>query len=275
MRHNKHINIIYHLSLFVKNSMHTKEKRKRMNTCFPPHLPTISVRGLAFADTDPAGLQAWLSGRLTLPHPTVIFTPNAKIGADAQSHPHLHALLSQADILLPDGAGILLASRRHASRPLLHRLPGIEAAEMVLAIAAERSDPVYFLGGEEGVAHLAAAHWQESLPSLVVAGTHHGYFNTKQEQEGITQEIRQSGAKIVLVCLGFPAQEEWILQNRPALPSVRLFMGLGGSFDVWAGRLRRAPLPFRIWKMEWLWRMLRQPRRFVQLPAMMRYVFGK
>ncbi|MBR5798074.1 MAG: WecB/TagA/CpsF family glycosyltransferase [Clostridia bacterium] len=246
-----------------------------MNAPLTPPTPTVTVRGLALLDTDRTGLYDLLDARLRLCRGTAVFTPNAKIAADARTSPYLHALLCQADLLLPDGTGLLLASRLHADRPLRHRLPGIEAGEMVLHLAAELGYSVYFLGGKAGVAEQAAARWQDRLPSLIVAGSHHGYFADAQERAEVVRKIGQSGAEIVLVCLGFPAQEEWILQNRAILPRVRLFMGLGGSFDVWAGRLRRAPRLFRATHLEWLWRMLRQPRRFSQLPSMLRYVFGK
>ena len=242
-----------------------------MNT----HFPTVTVRGLSFVDADPAELNELLQERLLCGNQTVIFTPNAKMGADALCDPRLHALLRRADLLLPDGAGVLLASHLHADRPLRHRLPGIEAGEMVLYLAAKLGLSVYFFGSEAGIADKAAAHWQKRLPALVVAGCHHGYVSTEQEQNRILQDIRQSGAKVLLVCLGFPAQEKWIDQNRTALPHVRLLIGLGGSFDVWAGKLRRAPRFFRALRMEWLWRMLRQPRRFAQIPTMLRYVFGR
>ncbi|MBE6660688.1 MAG: WecB/TagA/CpsF family glycosyltransferase [Ruminococcaceae bacterium] len=248
-----------------------KKKGAYMNT----RLPTVTVRGLSFVDADRTELNELLRERLQSGNQTVIFTPNAKIGADALRNARLHALLCRADLLLPDGAGVLLASRYHADHPLRHRLPGIEAGETVLNLAAELGLPVYFFGGEAGIAEKAAAHWQKRLPTLIVAGSHHGYVTTEQERNGVLQDIRQSGARVLLVCLGFPAQEEWIDQNRAALPSVRLFLGLGGSFDVWAGKLHRAPRVFRALRMEWLWRMLRQPRRFSQLPSMLRYVFGR
>ena len=238
--------------------------------------PTVRVRGLDYLDADTAHLSALLCERLKSTHPTVIFTPNAKIAGDAQRDATLHALLEQADLLLPDGAGILLASRRLADRPLTHRLPGIEAGEIVLRLAAQQGQPVYFLGGKPGIAERAAKAWHEHLPPLSIVGTHHGYFDAKgSENKSVLQEIRDSGAQILIVCLGFPAQERWILQSKDALPAVRLFMGLGGSLDVWSGQIRRAPALFRALHCEWLWRMLCEPRRFVQIPALLRYVFGR
>jgi N-acetylglucosaminyldiphosphoundecaprenol N-acetyl-beta-D-mannosaminyltransferase len=242
---------------------------------FPDH-STVRVRGLDYLDADLSHLTSLLRERLNTPSPTVIFTPNAKIAGDALRDASLHALLEKADLLLPDGAGILLTSRRHADRPLAHRLPGIEAGEIALQLAAKGQHPVYFLGGKPGVAERAAKAWQERLPPLPIAGTNHGYFDTQgPENESILQKIRESGAQILFVCLGFPAQERWIVKNKSALPAVRLFMGLGGSFDVWSGNVRRAPALFRAIHAEWLWRMLAEPRRFVQFPALIGYVFGR
>lgn len=238
-------------------------------------LPTVTVRGLPFANTDASGLQAWISHRLASKISTVIFTPNAKIGADVMKNPRLHWLFEQADLLIPDGYGVLRASRRHANHPLSHRLPGIEAGEMILRLAANFRIPVYFLGGKPGVSQAAAQAWKRRLPSLPIAGAHHGYFDaTGEEHASLLHDIQTSGAGILLVGLGAPMQEQWIIQNQSSLPSVRLFIGLGGSFDVWAGNLRRAPRIFRVSHLEWLWRMLCEPRRFKQIPHLLRYVFG-
>ena len=242
----------------------------------PLSLPTVRVHGLDYLDAAPSFLMHLLEERLSAPEQTTIFTPNAKIAGDACRDAALQALLQKADLLLPDGAGILLASRRASRRPLTHRLPGIEAGEMTLALAARHGHPIYFLGSRPDVARLAAAAWQKRLPSLIVAGTHHGYFDRDgRENEEVLTDIQRSGARVLLVCLGFPAQERWIVQSQEALPDVRMFLGLGGSLDVWAGKVRRAPALFRTLHSEWLWRMLAEPRRFAQFPSLVRYVFGR
>lgn len=237
-------------------------------------LPTVRVRGLDFLDLSGSALASLLRKRLRAGERTLVFTPNADIGAQANASPALHALLARADLLLPDGAGVLLASRLHAPRPLRHRLAGIEAGEAVLHICAQEGIPVFFLGGRPTVAERAARRWRERLPSLPVVGTHDGYFShTGDENDRVTETIRASGARVLLVCLGFPAQERWIVQNADALPGVQLLMGLGGSLDVWSGDLRRAPRAFQTAHLEWLWRICRQPRRLRALPRMLNYVF--
>lgn len=238
--------------------------------------PTVRVHGLDYLATDPDGLRRLLRTCLHTPDRTVIFTPNADIGAQANTAQPLRELLKKADILLPDGAGVLLASRIQSPHcPLRHRLAGIEAGETVLSICAEEQIPVFFLGGKPTVAERAAHCWSRTFPKLPIAGTHVGYFAKEgDENERVLDHIRTSGARVLFVCLGFPAQEQWIVQNADFLPNVRLFMGLGGSLDVWSGDLRRAPKPFRVLHMEWLWRICRQPHRLRALPRMLHYAFS-
>ncbi|MBE6621012.1 MAG: WecB/TagA/CpsF family glycosyltransferase [Ruminococcaceae bacterium] len=237
---------------------------------------TVCIRGLPYLDATKEELANILQKRLETEQRTVVFTPNAGIAGEAQHNADLHRLLAEADLLLPDGAGILLASRRLTSHRLTHRLAGIEAGEMALSLAAAHGYPVYFLGGQPGVAEAAAKAWQQRLPTLIIAGTHHGYFDASgPENDRILRDVQGSGARVLFVCLGFPAQEMWIVQNKDRLPSVRLFMGLGGSLDVWAGRVHRAPALVRRIHLEWLWRMLASPRKFARLPTMLRFVFGR
>jgi N-acetylglucosaminyldiphosphoundecaprenol N-acetyl-beta-D-mannosaminyltransferase len=221
---------------------------------------TIPLSSLSYLNASPEQLRSLLHRHLTTKeHPMFIFTPNATIAAAAAKDAELTHLLQRADVLLPDGLGILLASRL-AGTPVRYRLPGIDTAEYVLQLCAKLSLPVYFLGASPGVAQQAAKVWKHRLPSLPIAGWHHGYFSAEDERR-ILDDIRTSKAKVVLVCLGFPMQERWIVQNAPHLPDVRLMMGLGGSFDVWSGRAARAPLFWQRAGLEWLWRCLHSPRR--------------
>ncbi len=236
----------------------------------PPILP---VRGLPFVDLDADGLVRLLSERLHNGPPTAVFTPNATIGAACLANESYRSLVLTGDILLPDGIGVILASRReHPGGGLRCRLPGIEAGEAAMALAAEGGEAVFFLGGKPGVADAAAQYWKKQYPTLRIAGTQHGYFDRQgQENERILARIAAGNSALVIVCLGFPSQEEWITENRNRLPGVRLWMGLGGSLDVWSGQVRRAPRLFRACRAEWLWRCLKTPSRMAALPDMLRY----
>jgi N-acetylglucosaminyldiphosphoundecaprenol N-acetyl-beta-D-mannosaminyltransferase len=192
-----------------------------------------------------------------------VFTPNSVILHKASKDDRLISLLGEASLLIPDGAGLSLACRI-CGYPCGERLAGIDAAYQLLRYAERHSLSVYLLGGELGVAHEAALRLKSSLPHLKVCGTHHGYFDKQTdsaENQAVISSIRRAAPDIVFVCLGFPCQEKWIQDNSSSLPSVRLFMGLGGSLDVWSGSIRRAPVILQRVGLEWLWRCILQPRR--------------
>ena len=116
---------------------------------------------------------------------------------------------------------------------------------------------LYLLGAAPGVAEQAAVNLQAAYPGLVVCGAHDGYF---QEDGPVAGAIRAARADIVFVCLGFPKQEKWIDANGEAA-GARLYIGLGGSLDVFAGKVERAPASFQKLGLEWLYRLIRQPSR--------------
>jgi N-acetylglucosaminyldiphosphoundecaprenol N-acetyl-beta-D-mannosaminyltransferase len=274
--HTSHIHLIFiiisHPRAFVKQIRITSKKHTK-GAAMPP-LPTVSLYGIPYVNTSPEALHEHLRASLLTPTlaPTVIFTPNAAIAAAAKQDAALTTLLRRATLCLPDGIGVLAAARR-CGTPIRQRLPGIEAGEQVLHLAAAYELPVFFLGAAPGVARRAAAQWKQRLPSLPIAGTHHGYFEKEGEQnDRLLARIRDSGARIVLVCFGFPAQERWINQNVARLPNVRMLLALGGSFNVWAGDVRRAPRLLRRLHLEWLWRILCDPSKLHRLPIMISFV---
>lgn len=203
-----------------------------------------------------------------------VVTPNALIADACARDPSLCRLVNSASLVLPDGAGILSAARRQGT-PLRERVAGIDFAERLLAVAAERGERVFLLGGGDGVAPAAAKNLQKKFPGLCICGCFWGYFDRHGEENrrllGIINSCKPS---ILLVCFGFPIQEQWIRENVGFLPSVRVAAGLGGSLDVWAGRVRRAPGLVRAANMEWAWRMVTQPRRLRRLPALVRFRFS-
>ncbi|MBQ9085701.1 MAG: WecB/TagA/CpsF family glycosyltransferase [Clostridia bacterium] len=228
-----------------------------------PTLPTIPLFGLPIVNASARDIQANLKERLSRESKTVIFSPNAEILTKAAKDPSLHQLLHRGDLLIPDGIGTLLCARVLGT-PLTERIPGIDLGEWVLRYAAEQGLSVFLLGGKPGVARRAAERLRSQLPELIMAGTHHGYFSPGEE-ENVLRKVQQAEPQILLVCMGFPEQEQWILSHEAHLPSLRLAMGLGGSLDVWSGDLPRAPQPIRAMGLEWLYRALRSPQRLPRL----------
>ena len=160
-----------------------------------------------------------------------VVTLNFELLARALSTPAFADLANLADHRICDGiGGKLLLSLSHP-QARIPRIPGIDLGYALLQHASERGVSVFLLGGAEGVAQQAARNLTEQLPRLRIVGTYHGYFH-KTDTPALRGMIRASGAEIVIVCLGSPRQEEWILKNRRYLPSVRLFLPLGGSLTL-------------------------------------------
>ena len=200
---------------------------------------------------------------------TKVYTPNPQIALGAYRSSSLTAILNRADLLLPDGIGLVIASRILGT-PLPDRITGIDTGRYVLEIAEREGLSVALVGARDGVADRAAEKLCRELPRLKICYTHHGYFSHEgKENVAVLDALRAAAPDILFVCFGSPAQETWIDRYAASIPSLRLCMGLGGSLDVWAGNVRRAPKWVSACGSEWLWRVLREPRRakiFAQIP---------
>ena len=200
--------------------------------------------------------------------PQIIVTPNSEIVVQAREDRHLNEILEEASMSLPDGIGLVWASRLKG-RPLKERLPGIDFMTELLATAAQKKYRVYFLGAKPGVAVEAAEKLKEKLPALEVVGVSHGYF-TPEDEKKIIEEIKGLNPDILFVGLGAGKQEKWIQKYYKEL-GVPVAVGVGGSFDVLAGRLSRAPLVFRKRGLEWLYRFIQEPCRAFRLFPLLRF----
>lgn len=208
---------------------------------------------------------------------SMIVTPNSEIVQNASKDEELKALIGEADLIIPDGIGLVYASKIMGC-PLSERVTGIDFLETIIAHLAETGESIFFFGSKPGVADAAAARMKEKYPGLRVAGTQNGYF-TPEEEPGIVEQINASGADFLCVALGAPKQESFIAQHREEFTSVRGAIGVGGSLDVWAGNLKRAPEFYRKHGLEWLYRFIQQPSRIGRMAAlpvfMLRVIFTK
>jgi N-acetylglucosaminyldiphosphoundecaprenol N-acetyl-beta-D-mannosaminyltransferase len=189
---------------------------------------------------------------------SLIVTPNSEIVWNATRDAALKSVIEDADLIIPDGIGLVYASRILGS-PLTERVTGIDFLDDALRLLADTGEAVYLLGGAPGVAEKAAEHMRAQLPGLRVAGVRHGYYRPEDET-AIVAEINASGAVFLCAALGSPKQERFMRAHRDAL-RVRAAIGVGGSLDVRAGVQKRAPAFFRDHGLEWLYRLARQPAR--------------
>jgi N-acetylglucosaminyldiphosphoundecaprenol N-acetyl-beta-D-mannosaminyltransferase len=196
---------------------------------------------------------------------SLIVTPNSEILWNASKDAELKAILSDADLIIPDGIGLVYASRIIGS-PLSERVTGIDFLDEALRRLAAAGESIYLLGSAPGIAEKAAERMRAHRPGLRVAGVRHGYYRP-EEEAAIVGEINASGAAFLCAALGSPKQERFIHAHREAL-RVRAAIGVGGSLDVWAGAQKRAPAFFREHGLEWLYRLARQPSRIKRAAAL-------
>ena len=199
-------------------------------------------------------------------------TPNPEFLLSTRKDPEFKQALLAADLVLADGVGVIY-SAKILGRPLKGKVPGIDFAQRLLSWMAEHGKRLFLLGAKPGVAELAAANLKSSYPGLIVCGTHDGYF---KEDAPVVEAIRSSAADVVFVCLGAPKQEFWMVRNGPAT-GAHLMIGLGGSLDVFAGVVERAPKAFQKLGLEWLYRLMKEPKRIgrmIKLPLVLWYAMG-
>ena len=199
-----------------------------------------------------------------------VVTPNPEIVMLCREDPAAMQAVQGADLVLPDGIGVVKGAAMLGT-PLKEKTPGIEFAAGLMEKMAERGRSLYLLGAKPGVAEAAAERLQAQYPGLKIAGTHDGYF---KEDAPVVEAIRESGADCVFVCLGAPKQELWMEKNGPAT-GARLLCGLGGSLDVFAGTVERAPKFWSDHGLEWFYRLCKEPKRIgrmMKLPLFLVHV---
>ncbi len=187
-----------------------------------------------------------------------VVTFGSEMAMLARRDPAYREVINKADLVVPDTIGIVYATRI-LGQPARERVPGVELVERLCDVCTQRGISVFLLGGAPKVAERAAEALTSRHSGLRIAGIHDGYFQASEEASVLAQ-IRASGAKLVLVALGFPQQEFWIRAHAERLGPV-VCMGVGGTFDVLSGKLPRAPLLMRRLGLEWLYRLAREPKR--------------
>lgn len=235
---------------------------------------SVSLFGVRFPPHTQSDARSILSQMLSSRSNARVFTPNPEMLWGARQSARLRSLLRSADLLLPDGFGVLLAARLSGQR-LPEVITGIDTAEWLLNYAQDHGLTVFLLGGKTGVAKQARQRLLRAFPKLRICGVHHGYFDKNAdsaENQALLNTLRRLQPDLLFVCFGFPLQEQWIAENTPSLPFLRISIGLGGALDVWSGKARRAPRTVRALRCEWLWRALCEPRRFRRLLYLPRFL---
>lgn len=230
----------------------------------------IDVLGVGFDNVTMAEAVASGQRLLNTKGAHYVTTPNPEIVEVCRNNPEARDAVNGADLVLPDGVGVIQGAAMLGT-PLKEKTPGIEFAGHLMEKMAGEGKSLYLLGAKPGVAEAAGTRLAAKYPGLKIAGTHDGYF---KEDAPVAEAIRLSGADCVFVCLGAPKQELWMAKNGEAT-GARLLCGLGGSLDVFAGRVERAPEFWSRHGLEWFYRLCKEPRRIgrtMKLPLFLIHV---
>ena len=203
--------------------------------------------------------------------PAQVITLNAEILYNAQDDEKTKNIIEHAAMVTPDGAGILWAAS-NLGHPLKERVTGIDLMQELCKQAPYNGWKLYFLGAAPQVAQTAADKLREQNGKIQIVGTHDGYFN-KDEEKNILADIAAKRPDLLFVAMGAPRQDIWIYDHQDDLPPL-VAIGVGGSFDVLAGIAKRAPASFQRLKLEWLWRLLKQPSRIGRMIALPKFVIA-
>ncbi|MGK7882587.1 MAG: WecB/TagA/CpsF family glycosyltransferase [Crocosphaera sp.] len=195
-----------------------------------------------------------------------VVTINAEMAMLAKKDPLVAQIIQEADLVIPDGAGVVIYLKMRGQQQ--QRCPGIELAQSLIEALASngQSNVIAFYGGKPGVTEAAATQWRAKLPKVNII-TAHGYLSS-EEQETWKNTLKAQQPRLILVGLGVPRQEIWIRENRNLCPQA-IWVGVGGSFDIWSGTKSRAPGWLRNNNLEWLYRLYQEPwrwRRMLVLP---------
>ena len=227
----------------------------------------IDLFGLSIADATLEEAARWLVHQATIGRRLNTAFINAHCVNVSYHNAAYRTVLAAMDVLFADGAGLRIAAKITGQR-FSDNVNGTDLFPLLCAEAAAAGVSVYMLGGGQGVAGQAAKAMCGGTPGLGIAGTQSGFFKDPAEEADAIDAINRSGARILLVGMGVPLQEQWIARNRYRIKTP-VIIGVGGLFDYYSGRIPRAPLPLRRLGLEWTWRLAMEPKRLAR-----RYLLG-
>jgi len=205
--------------------------------------------------------------RISLNKTTWIVTANPEILLYAHKHPDYSEVIRQADLRTVDGTGLQFAGYWRGAKP--KRVSGVILAESLIELSVKKSWTIVLIGGMEGVADKAAWFLRKKFPNIKVFSEPGGTISingiSDEEGEHAIVRIQEYEPDIIFVAFGHPKQEQWIYRNRDKFPTVKVYIGVGGTFDYWAEKVKRAPIWIQKTGFEWLHRLIVEPKRFKRI----------
>lgn len=231
-----------------------------------PEIPTIDLLGLKVSRVNRSQALEILQRFIDSGDPHLVVTADASGHVIASGDPEFLRIVNGADLVTPDSTGILWAAKRLGT-PLEERVSGVDLAEQLCKESAHRGYGIYFYGAAPGVAEEAAETMRQRYPGCNIVGTADGFQSSPEQQAALIRDIREKRPAVVLVAMGIPKQEKWIVQHMQDLGAA-VYMGVGGTFDVFSGRVDRAPLWMQRRGLEWLYRLYRNPKKYAKVATL-------
>lgn len=228
----------------------------------------VSVLGLPTDRVSLSQTEEILTKFLDSERTHLVFTADSNAYICAQTDERYRRCFEEASLVTPDSAGPAWALGRYG-KPVPGRVSGVDLVEVLCRISAATGARVFFLGSAPGVAEAAARNLVEKYPGCVVVGSRDGYFGTSTNEE-VALEIAKSEPDILLVGMGMPRQEEFILDTASIIRA-KIGIGVGGSLDVHSGMVKRAPAIFQKLRIEWVWRTILNPRKLEKVRNLPRF----
>ncbi len=229
----------------------------------------VSILGLPIENVTMEEAVNEVYGFFAVRESKMIVTPNAEILQMFDQRPEVREALLQADYVVPDGVGVLLAAKR-LGQPLKEKVAGIELGTHLLERSAQEGKRIFFLGAKPGVAEAAKKEVEKKMPGIQIVGVQDGYFKP-EEEPALIERINGLDVDMLFVCLGAPKQELWMAAHKKDL-KVGAMLGLGGTLDVLGNTVKRAPRWMIDLKLEWLYRVAKEPWRIGRVASLPKFL---
>ncbi|WP_440960952.1 WecB/TagA/CpsF family glycosyltransferase [Paenibacillus nitricinens] len=231
-------------------------------------VPTVPIFGIRVSKVDMAATVAYLTEAVQTRIPHQVITANPIMVMAALEDPAYMGIMKSAELVVPDGTGVVWASN-YCNEPVTERVAGYDLLHELMRQGERYSWKVYLLGSTPEVIRETAERLQLQYPGVIIAGYHDGYFGSDADEEVIA-EIVNTNPDLLFVARGADSQEPWIAKYKSKL-GVPIMMGVGGSFDVISGKSKRAPIAFQKMRIEWLYRLLKEPTRYKRMLALPKF----
>lgn len=232
-------------------------------------IPTVSIYGIPFSKLTMKETVKVLEEAVLSKQPHQVITANPIMVMAALENPAMMKVMQDAEMIVPDGTGVVWAAN-YCGDPVAERVPGFELLHELLRVGENYRWGVYLLGSTPEVIQATADRLQQQYPAIRIVGYRDGFFGSAEDEQ-VVASIREAAPDLLFVARGADTQEPWIHKYKHEL-QVPVTMGVGGSFDVISGKMKRAPILFQKLRLEWFYRLLRQPSRAGRMLALPKFV---